>query len=70
MAKFYVTYGSGYAQGQSYSVVEAPSYQAARTAIAAVCGSAFAFAYTEEDFAGQAQRYGLTEIALQPQTAF
>ena len=64
----YVTYGWGYAQRNNYSVVDAPTYLEAQQLITATCGSAYAFSYSAAAFAGQAERYGLTEIPLQPHT--
>lgn len=66
--RLYVTYGYGYDQRNNYSVVEGESYLLCQQTITATCGSAYAFSYTEADFRGQAERYGLTEIPLQPQT--
>lgn len=66
MAKFYVTYGWGTALRDNFSVVEAPTYGEARVLISARIGNKFAFCYTEEQFEGQKERYGITEIPLQP----
>ena len=66
--KLYVTYGWYYDQSGCYSVVEAEDYSACYEIIDRVAGSHYAFSYTEADFAGQAERYGLTEIPLQPQS--
>lgn len=65
--KIFVTYGCGSDLGMCYSVVEADTAQDARKIIEAVCRRDFAFTYSEEDFAGQAEKYGLTEVPLQPQ---
>lgn len=67
LQKFYVTYGGGTYLANSFSVVEAEDYAAARRIIHDEIGCKFAFCYTENEFAGQAQRYGLTECPLQPQ---
>ena len=66
--RLYVTYGGGTAQRNNYSVVDAPTREEARARVVAVCGSAFANTYDEQEFAGQSERYGLTETPLQPQT--
>lgn len=65
--KLYVTYGYGTHQRNNYSVVEAEDISECYRIIEAGAGQDYAFAYTEEDFAGQAERYGLTEIPLQHQ---
>jgi hypothetical protein len=66
--KVFVTYGWGYDQGGHFSVVEGEDYADCRRKIDEVTNGQFAFAYTEEEFEGQAERYGYTEIPLQPQT--
>ncbi len=68
LQKFYVTYGGGTDLANSFSVVEAADYGAARAIIHDEIGNKFAFCYTANEFAGQAQAYGLTECPLQPQT--
>ena len=67
MEKYYVTYGNGTHQANNYSVVEAEDYGEARLTVDNVTKGLFAFMYDEEEFAGQAEQYGLTEIPLQPQ---
>lgn len=66
--KLYVTYGQGYEQHNCYSVVEAASIEACRRIVNDVTKGRYAFYYTEENFAGQVERWGLREIPLQPQT--
>lgn len=66
--KIFVTYGCGSDLGMNYSVVEADTAQDAYKIIEATCGRAFAFTYSEEDFAGQIEEYGLIEVPLQAQT--
>lgn len=68
MNLYFVTYGNGSDQANNFSVVEAEDYREALDQIAEVCGNAFAFCYTEQEFDGQAERYGLTRIPLQKQT--
>lgn len=65
MPKFYVTYQQRYINlHDKYSVVEADSYAEARKQIHAIRGSDFAFCYTEEQFAGQPEKYGLSEVDI------
>lgn len=64
---FFVTYGGGTRQADGYSVVFAESYGEARGIIHQAIGEKFAFCYDEKGFEGQASKYGLTQIPLQPQ---
>lgn len=64
----FVTYGNGYQQAQNFSRVEAESFEACMAEIARVTEGAYAFSYTEDQFQGQPEKYGLTEIPLQKQT--
>ncbi len=66
--KLYVTYGFGSNLRNCYSVVEANNIPMAYDIIHEVCGPDYAFAYTEDHFAGQVEKYGLTEVPLQAQT--
>lgn len=61
---FYVTYGSGSAQATNFSRVFAVDYDAARELIFEKIGDKFAGFYTEAEFDGQIEAYGLTEIPL------
>ena len=63
--KFYISYCNGSRQGGCYSVVEADDYEKARKQVFEQIGPAFAFMYSGEEFTGQAEKYGLTEIPLQ-----
>lgn len=65
--KIYITYACGSALRNNYSVVEGEDYSDCRAKAHAVTGGKFAFAYTEGEFDGQIERYGLTEVPLQPQ---
>ena len=65
--KLYVTYGMGSKLGKCYSVVEGLDYGVCRRMVEAGTNCEFAFDYTEEEFAGQVDKYGLTEVPLQPQ---
>jgi hypothetical protein len=65
--KLYVTYGMGSKLGKNYSVVEGLDYAICRRMVEAGTNREFAFDYTEEEFAGQPEKYGLTEVPLQPQ---
>jgi hypothetical protein len=65
--KLYVTYGFGSNLANCYSTVEAEDYSACYRIIEEVTQNKYAFAYSEERFAGQVERYGLTEVPLQAQ---
>lgn len=65
--KLYVTYGNGYAQRDNYSVVEGDDISECMQKIVAGTRNRYAFSYDEEGFKGQPEKYGLTEIPLQPQ---
>ncbi len=65
--KLFVTYGYGSNLRDCYSVVEGVDALECQNKIDEVCGEAYAFSYSEEDFADQAARYGLTEVPLQAQ---
>jgi hypothetical protein len=67
MEKFYITYGYNTHQRNNYSVLEANDYADAHQKAVAATGGKFAFCYTERDFSGSAEEYGLSEIPLQPQ---
>lgn len=67
--KLYVTYGSGTRLRNCFSVVEAETPHAAYAKVHEVCGNKYAFAYSEKDFAGQEEKYCLTEVPLQPCSA-
>lgn len=65
--KYYFTFGSGHhdTHGRSlakyYVVVEAADYRAARQEMFEAFGPKWAFQYTEEEFAGQPEKYGLEQ---------
>jgi hypothetical protein len=65
--KYYITYGADYLQHKNYSVVESDTYSNARQSVIDQIGFHWAFIYSEEGFAGQVEKYGLTEIPLQEQ---
>lgn len=71
MEKFYFTYGSnhrdiyGHSLGRRYTVIEAESYWEARNKFVALRGLTWSFQYTEQEFSGQAEEYGLTEIPVE-----
>jgi hypothetical protein len=67
--KLYVTYGYGTPLRNCFSVAEGEDLMAAYEQIREVCGTKYAFSYTEKDFEGQQERYGLTEVPLQPCSA-
>lgn len=65
--KLFVTYGCGSNLSGCYSVVEGKDYHECRAKVDEVTQGKFAFDYTEERFKGQAEKYGLKEVPLQPQ---
>lgn len=69
MVKLYVTYGLGSRLRNNYSVVEGETTQDCFTTVKEVTKNQYAFTYTEEYFAGRADKYNLTEVPLQPQGA-
>lgn len=68
MEKYFVTYACGGNLAGCYSVVEAETYGVARAVVAAVTHNKFAFMYSEKEFIGQINEYGLTEVPLQAQS--
>lgn len=70
MERFYFTYGSnhydihGKSLGRRYTVVTAAGFWEARSEFFKVRGLVWSLQYTEKDFAGQAEQFGLTEIAI------
>ena len=64
---FYVTYGYGSNLRNKYSKVAAPDYGSAHDLAHEVTSGKFAFMYDEDDFLPQIEKYGLHEVALQPQ---
>ena len=66
--KLYITYGYGSNLKDCYSIVEAPDIPACYATINEVTQGKYAFAYTEEKFEGQVERYGLRKVPLQAQT--
>jgi hypothetical protein len=65
--KIYVTYGYGSNLRDNYSVVEGQNEMECYNKIGAICNGAYSFSYKEEEFEGQAEKYGLTEVPLQAQ---
>jgi hypothetical protein len=65
--KLFVTYGSGSNLGRAYSVVTGKDHAECRKHVEHVTKGKFAFTYTESEFAGQPEKYGLVEVPLQPQ---
>lgn len=64
--KLYVTYGYGTRLRHGFSVVEGKDTLDCQNQIHQTCGQLYAFAYDKEGFKGQAERYNLHEVALQP----
>ena len=65
--KLYVTYGSGSNLAGCYSVAYGEDYDECRRVAMLHTGGKFAFTYTEAEFEGQIERFGLSEVPLQPQ---
>ena len=65
--KLFITYGVGSNLGRNYSVVEGADYDACREHVFLITEGRFGFTYTEEQFAGQVEKWGMTEVPLQPQ---
>lgn len=68
MQLFYVTYGFGYVQRFNYSVIKAEDIDMARRLVDEATNGRYAFIYTAKEFEGQPEKYGLSEIVIQPQT--
>ena len=66
MKNFYVTYGCGTNLRNCYSAIQAVDYDDAMNIVFTEIGSAFAFMYDKTEFAGQAEKYGMHEVELQP----
>lgn len=70
MNKYYFTFGGnhrtreGFSLGQSYVVITAAFEEEARHLMHKARGDVWAFSYTEEEFKGQPEEYGLTELTL------
>lgn len=70
MHKYYFTFGmnqqtkDGMSLGNFYVCIEAPDMNYARFDMFDVRGSSWSFCYTEEEFAGQPEKYGLKSISL------
>lgn len=59
---FYFTFGYGTPYRNNFVKIEADTYGQAREEMARLHGRHWAFQYTEKGFAGQEERYGLTEL--------
>lgn len=70
MKTFYVTYGFNSNLGKKYSKVRASTATLARELVMDVTKGKFAFMYPEEEFLPQIEKYGLQEVALQPQELY
>lgn len=71
MSRYFFTFGQAYNLANSYVVVEADTAEEARRQFTTVradldemAGRCYAFSYDERDFAGQAERWGLSEIPI------
>ena len=67
MQPFYVTYALGSNLDHCYSTVYSDDYAKAREMVERATNLNFAFMYNAESFKGQPEKYGLTEVDLQPQ---
>lgn len=65
--KLYITYGLGSKLKNCYSVIEGLDYAVCHRMAEAGTNREFAFDYTEEDFGDMAEKYGMTEVPVQPQ---
>ena len=65
--KLYVTYGSGSNLAGCYSIAYGEDYDECRKIANLHTRGKFAFTYTEAQFEGQIERFGLSEVPLQPQ---
>lgn len=62
LQKFFVSFPTKYLDlHDKYFVIEAYTKEAAREEAFLLFGTAWAFLYTEEEFKGQPEKYGLTE---------
>jgi len=59
MAKFYVTFGSGFAFKDHYLQIEADNEEFAREFMSLHFGQKWAFIYSEEEFKHQIAEFGL-----------
>lgn len=57
MFKLYVTYGYNTNLQNCFSVVESENMIHARRIVNSVCGSNYAFSYTEQEFSGQTESF-------------
>lgn len=68
--KYFFTFGSnhetkeGFSLGHSYVVIDANDLWEARDKMHKARGEVWSFSYTEEEFAGQPEKYGLTALTL------
>lgn len=61
---FYLTFGFGHIFANRYMEVKAGNYGDARRMCFEAFGPHWAFLYTEEEFAGQTERFGLTPLGI------
>ena len=62
MSLYYFTFGLGTENKNKYVKIEAADYFAAREIMIGRFGLVWAFQYSEKEFAGQPEEYGLTEF--------
>lgn len=69
--KFFITFGSAHLDkngnklSKAFVVIEAPTEDEARDIMLQNRGQAWAFMYTEPEFAGQIEKYGLHQVELE-----
>jgi hypothetical protein len=65
--QFFVTYGLNSNLAHNFSIIEAEDESRARDTAIIMTKGQFAFLYDRTRFAGQVEKFGLTEVPLQPQ---
>lgn len=65
--EFFVTYACGSNLANNFSIIQAYDEDEASDIAHIVTKGKFAFLYTRQTFAGQVEKYNLTEVPLQPQ---
>lgn len=60
--RFFFTFGGAYNLRLNYVVVEAENRAEARLTMQSIYGRSYAFDYDETGFAGQPDKYGLTQV--------
>ena len=69
--KFYFTFGCGHTDKslrslfKNYCIIDAPTEDEAREVMHKARGIKWSMCYNEDEFKGQPERYGLTEVSLE-----